>query len=67
MLVADGRVPQDLAADDVLAIPVAGAYGYSMASNYNKVPRPAVIFVRDGEARPVIHRETHDDFLRLDL
>ena len=67
VLVADGRVPQDLAPGDVLAIPVAGAYGYSMASNYNKVPRPAVIFVRDGEARPVIRRETHDDLLRLDL
>ena len=67
VLVADGRVPQDLATGDVLGIPVAGAYGYSMASNYNKVPRPAVIFVRDGEARPVIRRETHDDLLRLDL
>ena len=67
VLVADGRVPEDLATGDVLGIPVAGAYGYSMASNYNKVPRPAVIFVRDGEARPVIRRETHDDLLRLDL
>ena len=67
VLVADGWVPQDLAAGDVLGIPVAGAYGYSMASNYNKVPRPAVVFVRDGEARPVIRRETYDDLLRLDL
>ena len=67
VLVADGRVPQDLAAGDILGIPVAGAYGYAMASNYNKVPRPAVVFVRDGEARPVIRRETYDDLLRLDL
>ncbi|MCY4629747.1 MAG: diaminopimelate decarboxylase [bacterium] len=67
ILVADGRVPQDLAVGDVLGVPVAGAYGYAMASNYNKVPRPAVVFVRNGEARPVIRRETYDDLLRLDL
>ena len=67
ILVADGWVPQDLAVGDILGIPVAGAYGYAMASNYNKVPRPAVVFVRDGEARPVIRRETYDDLLRLDL
>jgi len=67
VLVADGWVPQDLAVGDILGIPVAGAYGYSMASNYNKVPRPAVIFVRAGEAREVIRRETFDDLLRLDL
>ncbi len=67
ILVADGHLPQDLAVGDVLGIPVAGAYGYAMASNYNKVPRPAVVFVRDGETRPVIRRETFDDLLRLDL
>ena len=67
VLVSDGRVPEDLAVDDVLGVPVAGAYGYAMASNYNRVPRPAVVFVRDGEARPVIRRETLDDLLRLDL
>ena len=67
ILVADGWVPQDLAVGDILGIPVAGAYGYAMASNYNKVPRPAVVFVRDGEARPVVRRETYDDLLRLDL
>ena len=47
--------------------PVTGAYGYSMASNYNKVPRPAVVFVRDGAARVVVRRETLDDLVRLDL
>ena len=46
--------------------PATGAYGYSMAPNYNKVPRPAVVFVRDGEARVVVRRETLDDLLRLD-
>jgi len=60
------RVPADLAVDDVLCTPVTGAYGYSMASNYNKVPRPAVVFVADGRARVVVRRETLDDLLRLD-
>ena len=50
----------------MLATPVTGAYGYSMASNYNKVPRPAVVFVRDGDARLVVRRETLDDLVRLD-
>ena len=67
VLVSDGWVPQDLAVGDILGVPVAGAYGYAMASNYNKVPRPAVLFLRNGEAREVIRRETYDDLLRLDL
>lgn len=66
VIVGDARVPGDLAVGDVLATPVTGAYGYSMASNYNKVPRPAVVFVADGEARVVVRRETDDDLLRLD-
>jgi len=52
---------------DVLATPVTGAYGHSMASNYNKVPRPAVVFVADGEARTVVRRETFEDLVRLDV
>jgi diaminopimelate decarboxylase len=52
---------------DVVATPVTGAYGYSMASNYNKVPRPAVVFVADGSARVVVRRETLDDMTRLDV
>ena len=47
--------------------PVTGAYGQSMGSNYNKVPRPAVAFVKDGGHRAVVRRETFDDLLRLDL
>ncbi|MDP9019559.1 MAG: diaminopimelate decarboxylase, partial [Actinomycetota bacterium] len=50
----------------VLATPVTGAYGHSMASTYNKVPRPAVLFVADGEARVVVRRESLDDLLLLD-
>ncbi len=66
IVVADARVPADTAVGDVLATPVTGAYGYSMASNYNKVARPAVVFVADGEARVVVRRETNDDLVRLD-
>ncbi len=66
VVVADARVPADTAVGDVLATPVTGAYGYSMASNYNKVPRPAVVFAADGAARVVVRRETDDDLVRLD-
>ena len=67
ILVAQGWLPADVTLGDILAVPVAGAYGYSMASNYNKVPRPAVIFVRDGAARLVVRRETYQDLTRLDV
>jgi diaminopimelate decarboxylase len=66
LVVPDAFVPEDLEVGDVLATPVTGAYGYAMASNYNKVPRPAVLFVRDGTARVVVRRETFDDLTRLD-
>jgi diaminopimelate decarboxylase len=66
VVVADAPVPADTAVGDVLATPVTGAYGYSMASNYNKVPRPAVVFVAEGAARVVVRRETDDDLTRLD-
>src|SRR6185437_8741068 len=59
-------VPGDLSVGDVLATPVTGAYGYAMASNYNKVPRPAVVFVSDGTARVVVRRESFEDLSRLD-
>ena len=66
VLVRDACLPADTAVDDILAMPVTGAYGYSMASNYNKVPRPPVVFVADGRARVVVRRETFDDLLHLD-
>jgi diaminopimelate decarboxylase len=49
----------------LLATPVTGAYGYSMASNYNMVTKPAVVFVKDGLARVVRRRETYEDLLTL--
>jgi diaminopimelate decarboxylase len=66
IVVRDGRLPADVAVGDVLATPVTGAYGHSMASNYNKVPRPPVVFVADGRSRVVVRRETLDDLVRLD-
>lgn len=67
VIVRDAQVPADLAVGDVLATPVTGAYGHSMASTYNKVPRPPVVFVRDGAARTVVRRETLDDLMTLDI
>jgi diaminopimelate decarboxylase len=66
LVVPDAWVPEDLHVGDILATPVTGAYGYSMASNYNKVPRPAVVFVADGSARVVVRRESLDDLCHLD-
>jgi diaminopimelate decarboxylase len=52
---------------DVIVVPATGAYGYSMASNYNGMPRPPVIFCRDGNARVVVRRETFDDLTARDV
>ncbi len=67
VIVREGAVPDDLAVGDIIATPVTGAYGYSLASNYNKIPRPAVVFVADGAARLVVRRETYDDLLLADV
>ena len=52
---------------DILAVLVTGAYNYSMASNYNRIPRPPVILVRDGEARVAVKRESFEDIVRNDI
>lgn len=66
MLIWDLPLPK--AGDqDVLAVFCTGAYGYSMANNYNRIPRPPVVFVENGKAYLVVKRETFDDILRLDL
>jgi diaminopimelate decarboxylase len=66
ILVPDVHLPEDVAAGDLLCIPATGAYTYSMASNYNRVPRPAVVMVETGRAIEIVSRETHDDLLRSD-
>ncbi|MGI8328936.1 diaminopimelate decarboxylase [Actinomadura scrupuli] len=66
IVVRDLWLPQDLAPGDLVAVAATGAYCRSMASNYNHVPRPAVVAVREGAARVIVRRETEDDLLRLD-
>jgi diaminopimelate decarboxylase len=67
IVVRDCWLPADLAPGDLLAVAATGAYCYSMASNYNRVPRPAVVAVRDGEARVLLRRETPEDQFRLEV
>jgi diaminopimelate decarboxylase len=67
VIVADTMVSDDVAVGDILATPVTGAYGHSMGSNYNMIRRPPVIFVRGGNARLVVRRETYDDLVRRDV
>ncbi|MGH3314385.1 MAG: diaminopimelate decarboxylase [Streptomyces sp.] len=67
IVVRDSFLPADVAPGDLLAVPATGAYCRSMASNYNHVPRPPVVAVRDGEARVIVRRETEEDLLRLDV
>ena len=67
ILILDAPVPADVKVGDLMVIPVTGAYGYTMSSNYNKVPRPAIVFVANGVARLVTRRETNDDLVRLDV
>jgi len=61
------KLPADTAVGDLLAMPVTGAYGHSMGSNYNKITRPPVVFAANGDARLVVRRETYDDLLRADI
>lgn len=66
MLIWDLPLPQS-EAGDTLAVFCTGAYGYSMANNYNRIPRPAVVFVENGEARLAVQRETYEDMISLDI
>ncbi|GAB2963415.1 diaminopimelate decarboxylase [Micromonospora polyrhachis] len=67
IVVKDEFLPADVRPGDLLAVPGTGAYCRSMASNYNHVPRPPVVAVRDGQARVIVRRETEDDLLALDV
>jgi len=64
-LIVDLQAPE-IAPGDILAVQTTGAYNYSMASNYNRFPRPAVVLVSDGRADLIVERESLDDLLRLD-
>lgn len=64
-LIEEVSLPE-IEAGDTLAVFCTGAYGYSMASNYNRLPRPAVVFAENGQHQIVIKRETYEDLVRLD-
>ncbi|USL41726.1 diaminopimelate decarboxylase [Priestia megaterium] len=66
MLMWDVHLPK-ANPDDLLAMFCTGAYGYSMASHYNRLPKPAVVFVEDGEAQLVVKRETYEDIVKNDV
>ncbi len=67
IVIRDITLPSDITPGDLLAVPATGAYGRSMASNYNHVPRPPVVAVLDGKARVILRRETLADLLSLDV
>ena len=52
---------------DILAVLATGAYNYSMAMHYNRLPTPAVVMVNEGKSRVVVRRETYEDVARLDV
>jgi len=67
IVIREIELPDDIVPGDLLAVPATGAYGRSMASNYNHVPRPPVVAVKDGKARVIVRRESEADLLRLDI
>jgi diaminopimelate decarboxylase len=67
IVIRDIALPSDIAPGDLIAIPATGAYGRSMASNYNHVPRPPVVAVNNGKARVIVRRENEEDLLALDV
>lgn len=67
VLISEIFLPSDIKAGDLLAIPATGAYGRSMASNYNHIARPSVIAVINGTAREILRRENEQDLLNLDV
>jgi diaminopimelate decarboxylase len=67
IIIREVDLPNDVKPGDLLAIPATGAYGRSMASNYNHQPRPPVIAVKNGQARVILRRETEADLLNLEV
>lgn len=66
IIIKDAKMPK-INPGDILAVMSTGAYNYSMASNYNRIPRPAVVFVKDGKAKLAVKRETYEDLIKNDL
>ncbi|WP_271809601.1 diaminopimelate decarboxylase [Clostridium beijerinckii] len=66
ILLENIKIPE-VKSGDILAIMTTGAYGYSMSSNYNRIPKPAVVMVKDNETRLICRRESYDDLLKNDV
>lgn len=66
LLLKDAMLQQAVPGD-ILAVLATGAYNYSMASNYNRIPRPAVVAVKDGKSKVVVKRETYEDLIMNDV
>lgn len=66
-LIQENTMIQSVEKGDILAVLTTGAYNYSMASNYNRVPRPEVLMVKDGKVRTIIRRETYEDIVKNDI
>lgn len=66
-LIGEAMPVQPAEPGDILAVLATGAYNYSMSSNYNRIPKPAVVMVKDGESRIVVKRETLEDIIRNDI
>ena len=67
IIIKDIDMPADIAPGDLLATPATGAYGRSMATNYNHITRPPVVAIKDAKARVILRRESIEDLLRLDI
>jgi diaminopimelate decarboxylase len=67
IIIKDIEMSSDIAPGDLLATPATGAYGRSMATNYNHISRPPVVAIKDGKARVILRRESIEDLLRLDI
>lgn len=66
-LIQENASMQTVEVGDILAVLTTGAYNYSMASNYNRIPRPAAVMVNNGNSRIIIKRETYDDLIKNDI
>ena len=66
-LIGENMKLQHAESGDIIAVCATGAYNYSMSSNYNRIPKPAVVFVNNGQSRIAVKRETLDDIIRNDI
>ena len=66
IIIQNGKLPKSTKVGDIVAVGTTGAYCYTMSSNYNRMIKPAVVFVKEGKAKVAVKRETGDDLIRND-